>query len=138
MGADLFVDAGGWIALADTGDRYHAAATAAYPTFLQRYRRLLTTTLVVAEAYVALRLGIGDRAAIQFLDLLDASPRIHRVSVGPAIEQAAEALLRQYRDQRFSYTDGVSFATMRSLGVTDAFAFDRHFTTAGFRRVPDG
>lgn len=138
MGADLFVDAGRCIALADTDDQFHAAAAAAYPTFLQRYRRLLTTTLVVAEAYVALRLAIGHSAAIRFLDLLDASPRIQRVPVGPAIEQAAEALLRQYPDQRFSYADGVSFATMRAFDVTDAFAFDRHFTTAGFVRVPDG
>lgn len=133
---DLFVDAGGWIALANTDDAHHPSAAAAYPTFVVRYRRLLTTTLVVAEAYVVLRLALGHAAAVRFLDLLEASPRVRRVAVGGQIEAEAEQLLRRFRDQRFSYTDAVSFVVMHSLGVTDAFAFDQHFATAGFIRVP--
>ena len=133
---DLFVDSGGWIALANADDRYHAVAASSYPTFLARYRRLLTTTLVVAETCVALRLALGHTVAVRFLDVLEASPRILRVPVDRQLELAAEALLRRFQDQRFSYTDAVSFAVMRSLGVTDAFAFDQHFSTAGFVRVP--
>ena len=134
--SDLFVDAGGWIALANADDQHHARAAAAYPGFLRAYRRLLTTTLVVAETFIALRLGLGHAAAVRFLDLLEASPRIHRVPVERALERDAEQLLRQFHDQRFSYADAVSFAVMRSLAVTDAFAFNEHFSTAGFVRVP--
>ncbi len=133
---DLFVDAGGWIALANADDRYHARAAAAYPAFLRDYRRLLTTTLVVAESFVSLQLGLGHAAAVRFLDLLEASPRIYRVPVERSLEKEAEQLLREFDDQRFSYADAVSFAVMRSLAVTDAFAFDQHFSTAGFVRVP--
>lgn len=133
---DLFVDAGGWIALANSDDAHHHAAALAYPAFLVRYRWLLTTTLVVAESYIVLRLTLGHTAAIRFLDLLGASPRIRRVPVDTAIEGGAEQLLRQFHDQRFSYTDAVSFAVMRSLEVREAFAFDQHFATAGFIRVP--
>ena len=134
--SDLFVDAGGWIALANADDAHHRAAATAYPGFLGRYRRLLTTTLVVAESYVVLRLALGHAAAVRFLDLLDASPRIRRVPVDTTIEREAERLLRQFHDQRFSYTDAVSFAIMRSLALREAFAFDQHFGTAGFIRVP--
>ena len=134
--SDLFVDAGGWIALANADDQYHARAAAAYPEFLRVYRRLVTTTLVIAESFIALRLGLGHAAAVRFLDLLEASPRIHRVPVDRAVEQEAEQLLRQFHDQRFSYADAVSFAVMRSLSVTEAFAFDQHFAMAGFVRVP--
>jgi uncharacterized protein len=133
---DLFVDAGGWIALANADDQYHALAATAYPAFLRRYRRLLTTTLVVAESYVVLRHGLGYDAGMRFLELLAASPRIERYSVDGILEQAAEQILRQYCDQRFSYTDAVSFAVMRALGITEAFAFDPHFATAGFVRLP--
>ena len=49
---------------------------------------------------------------------------------------AAHHVLGYTRPQRFSYTDAVSFAVMRSRAVTDAFAFDQHFSTAGFVRVP--
>ena len=134
--SDLFVDAGGWIALANADDQYHARAAAAYPEFLRVYRRLVTTTFVIAESFIALRLGLGHAAAVRFLDLLEASPRIHRVPVERPLEHEAEQLLRQFRDQRFSYVDAVSFAVMRSLAVTEAFAFDQHFSTAGFVRVP--
>jgi predicted nucleic acid-binding protein len=133
---DLFVDAGGWIALANIDDQYHARAAAAYPTFLVNYHHLLTTTLIVAETYVAVRLGLGHIAAVRFLDLLEASPRIRRAPIDREVEEAAEQLLRRYQDQRFSYADAVSFVVMRALDVTDAFAFDQHFATAGFVRVP--
>ncbi|MHB8618739.1 MAG: type II toxin-antitoxin system VapC family toxin [Chloroflexota bacterium] len=136
MAGELFVDAGGWIALADENDQYHRAAAEAYPAFLQRYRRLVTTTLVVAEAYMVLRLGLGHAAAVRFLDLLDASPRIQRVAIDIRLERRAEATLRQFQDQRFSYADAVSFAAMESRGIAEAFAFDRHFATAGFVRLP--
>jgi predicted nucleic acid-binding protein len=136
VSTDLFVDAGGWIALVNANDHYHAVAAVAYPVFLRRYRRLLTTTLVVAESYVVLRQGLGFDAAMRFLELLEASPRIYRVPVDQTVEQAAEQILRRYRDQRFSYADAMSFAVMRALGITEAFAFDQHFATAGFVRLP--
>lgn len=136
MAAELFVDAGGWIALADAHDRHHAAAAAAYPNFLRHYRRLLTTTLVVAEAYMVLRLGLGHGPAVRFLELLEASPRIQRVAVDRSIEVEAERLLNRFSDQRFSYADAVSFAVMRARDLSEAFAFDEHFATAGFVRVP--
>ena len=67
---------------------------------------------------------------------MEASPRIVRAPVDRRIESAAEALLRQFQDRRFSYTDAVSFALMRPLAVTEAFAFDEHFAAARFIRVP--
>ena len=81
--------------------------------------RLLTTTLVVSDTYIALRLRVSHSAAVRFLDALQASPRIVRVVVGRPLEVAAENLLRQFADHRFSYTDAVSFSVMRTLAVTD-------------------
>jgi len=34
------------------------------------------------------------------------------------------------------FVDAVSFATMHREGVGEAFAFDRHFLTAGFTLLP--
>jgi predicted nucleic acid-binding protein len=52
------------------------------------------------------------------------------------LENRARQILRQYTDQDFSYVDAVSFALMQEVEITEAFAFDRHFTTAGFVCVP--
>lgn len=136
MASELFVDTGAWVALADERDEHHAAAAGAYPGFLHSYAKLVTTTLVVAETYTLLRMELGHRAAVQFLDSIAASRRIERVRVTEELENAAEDILRHYGDQDFSYADAVSFAVMRARGIREAFAFDRHFNTAGFTRIP--
>jgi len=136
MAREIFVDASAWIALANVKDFFHEAAKAIYPRLLREYRRLVTTNLVVAEVYVVLRKGLGHGAAISFLENLRQSPRILKVCSTPELERQAEKLLRQYADQDFSYADAVSFAFMRERGISEAFAFDHHFTTMGFVMLP--
>ena len=136
MSTQLFVDAGAWIALADADDQYHQRAAQAYQELLRRYRRLVTTNLAIAEAYIVIRRALGHTAAMAFLDGLSASPRIEKVYSDPMLEMEAERILRQHADQDFSYVDAVSFVLMRHRGLTDAFAFDQHFATAGFVCVP--
>jgi len=51
------------------------------------------------------------------------------------MEAQAVVILRRYKDQDFSYVDAVSFAVMQQREISEAFAFDHHFTTAGFTRV---
>ena len=45
------------------------------------------------------------------------------------------AWLERFRDQRFSLADAVSFEVMSQDGLAQAFAFDRHFRTAGFEML---
>ena len=40
--------------------------------------------------------------------------------------------LARFPDQEFSLVDAVSFEVMRRNKLTRAFAFDHHFTVAGF------
>jgi predicted nucleic acid-binding protein len=136
MSREIFVDAGAWIALADADDGYHQAATRVYPTLIKNYRRLVTTNLVVAEAYAMLRRTLGHGPAMGFLDGIRSSSRIQKVCSTPELEREAEEILRQYTDQDFSFADAVSFALMRRRDIAEAFAFDHHFSTAGFVLVP--
>jgi len=136
LSTELFVDAGAWIALADADDQYHQLAAQAYPELLRRYRRLVTTNLAIAEAYIVIRRALGHTAAMAFLDGLGTSLRIEKVYSGPGLEVEAKRILRQYADQDFSYTDAVSFAVMRQNSISKAFTFDKHFVTAGFAVIP--
>ena len=136
MAGEIFVDAGAWIAVADADDQHHVEAIQTYPQLFRDYQRVVTTNLVVAEAHVAIRRGLGPEAALKFLHGIGHSPRIEKVYSTAALEQAAEDILRQYADQDFSFADAVSFALMRQRGITHAFAFDKHFSTAGFVLVP--
>ena len=52
------------------------------------------------------------------------------------LEEEAERILTRFFDQDFSFADAVSFAVMRQRNISAAFAFDRHFLTAGFELLP--
>jgi predicted nucleic acid-binding protein len=132
----LFVDTGAWLAVIDPKDQYHQPASTFYRQVLQAHRYLITTNLVVAETYVNLRRSLSHAAAIGFLDTIKQSSRIECVWSSPDLEDQARQILRKYDDQDFSYVDAVSFALMQEMEITEAFAFDRHFVTAGFVCVP--
>ncbi len=132
----LFVDTGAWLAVIDPKDQYHQPASVFYRQVLRAHRHLITTNLVVAETYVNLRRSLSHAAAIGFLDTIEQSLRIECAWSRPDLEDQARQILRQYADQDFSYVDAVSFALMREMEITEAFAFDRHFVTAGFVCVP--
>jgi predicted nucleic acid-binding protein len=133
---ELFVDTGAWLAVIDPRDQYHRPASTFYRQALQAHRHLITTNLIVAETYVNLRRSLSHAAAIGFLDTIEQSSRIECVWSSPGLEDQARQILRRYADQDFSYVDAVSFALMQEMEITEAFAFDRHFVTAGFVCVP--
>lgn len=117
-------------------DAHHKKARQAYPGQLRKRRKLITTNLVIAETYTLLRKAAGHTVAITFLEMLAASPRIEKIVSTEIHEQAAYQLLKQYQDQDFSFVDAVNFTVMKQRKVQDAFAFDKHFYTAGFVLVP--
>jgi len=132
----LLVDTGGWYSLADRSDQYHQQAAFFYPEALKNRHHLTTTNLIIAETYILIHRSIGHQAAISFLANIAASPRIVKIYSDSSLENMAENILKQYQDQDFSYTDAVSFAVMQQYKIEQAFAFDRHFITAGFSLVP--
>jgi uncharacterized protein len=133
---NVFVDTSAWVALADTNDANHKKAIAIYPSLLRNLKGFITSNLVIAETYIVLLNELGHQAAIHFLEKVKASPRILRIYSNDDIERDAGDILRKYDDQDFSYADAVSFVIMRRQKIRKAFCFDKHFTTAGFERVP--
>lgn len=136
MSHEVFVDAEAWIAICDARDRYHRQASEFYRHLLTARRTLVTTNLVITESYIVIRRAGGLKAALGFLDAMRPSARLLRICSDDALEREAEQILRSYPDHAFSLTDAVSFAVMRRRGITEAFAFDRHFLVAGFSLVP--
>lgn len=132
----IFVDAGAWYALADKHDANHRKAAGIYPDLLATHGRLITSNLVIAEAYILILHALGHAAAFAFLEKVKASPRIARVYSTETIESEAQTILATYNDQDFSYTDAVSFSIMKRQKIRKAFTFDRHFRTAGFLATP--
>jgi predicted nucleic acid-binding protein len=82
--------------LADKDDAHHIDAASIYPSLLKTQRSLITSNLVIAEAYILILNELGHPAAINFLGRLKASPRILRIFSSEDIESEAEKILKQY------------------------------------------
>jgi uncharacterized protein len=130
----IFVDTGAWFALADRSDQYHERALEIFSGILPNHP-LLTSNLVVSETHILIRRTIGHAAAIQFLEGINESRRIQKIYSTHILEEMAVEILKKFSDQDFSFTDAVSFAIMKQHGIRQAFAFDRHFATAGYSLI---
>ena len=64
------------------------------------------------------------------------SAKLNRFFVTEHLERRAYELLERYSDHAFSFTDATSFALMREHRIGHAFAFDAHFSIAGFVTIP--
>ena len=68
-------------------------------------------------------------------NLIQASS-IELVHVDEALFYEAWDYLQKHKDKNYSLTDCVSFVLMTQRGMKAALAFDRHFTQAGFEKLP--
>ena len=104
----IFVDTGAFVARHLLRDQHHSAAVAGWEQLARRAWPCLTTSFVVDETVTLLARPTADD------------------------ELVAVEMLEKFDDKDLSFTDCISFVTMRARGVRRAFAFDRHFREAGF------
>jgi predicted nucleic acid-binding protein len=129
----IFVDTSFWVGLTNRRDARHQQATALLT--VHDKDRLVTTNEVRGETWTFLRRRAGHRVAVSFLDAIAASPRVEVLRVSETSEADAERWLRHRNDREFSWVDATSFAVMRELRTTEAFAFDGDFAAAGFTEL---
>ena len=134
--AELFVDTSAWYPLADARHPDHAAVADCLARRIREGARVITTNLVVAETHALLLRRGGRGPALRFLTEIRSEPILVETS-SPDLERRAIAdWLDRYVDQNFTLTDAVSCTVMADRRIGEALALDRHFTTAGFVRLP--
>jgi predicted nucleic acid-binding protein len=128
-----FVDTSALVALYAANDKHHRdARRIAKGAVLHCV--FVSTTAVMTEfhSHILYRRGMAD--ARRVVSALLSDPVHNWASVSrELIEAAIQNWIDRYSDQTFSLTDAVSFEVMRREKITHAFAFDRHFETAGFQ-----
>ena len=129
--ARVFVDTSAVYALLDRGDGWHKAAAATLQSLRLARTEPLLTNFVVAESHALALSRLGPEIARRWL-LGNVWP-VERLTEHD--EARARAIIAQYTDKTFSYTDATSFAVMERLGLRRAFAFDPHFQQYGFQVV---
>ena len=127
------IDTGALLALASSRDQYHERAVITARRFVKRGGRWVGSVLVLGELHGHLLHRRGSTVARDVLASLLRDTVYQWVDVGAdLVEAAASAWLERYHDQRFSLTDAMSFEIMRREKLSDAFAFDQDFVTAGY------
>lgn len=127
----MFVDTGGFIAKEIAGDQFHATARNAWAEVVEKGVRLVSSEHILDESITLIARRSNYAFAAQWgLDALDSG--IEWLPTAPEDLAKALGLMRKFADQGVSFTDCLSAAMMRRLGLRRVFGFDRHFEAMGF------
>jgi predicted nucleic acid-binding protein len=127
----VFVDTSAVYALLDEADAHHEEAS----DVLRRLvgAELVTHAFVVVEASALIGRRLPWAASERLIDGI--LPIIEVQPVDADLYASALDSYRQSASARISFVDRTSFALMRSLGISRAFAFDDDFAREGFELV---
>jgi predicted nucleic acid-binding protein len=124
----IFVDTNAWFARFSPRDSNHELACA----FHRANREpLVTTDYVIDETLTLFKVRGNFQRAMRIGPRLLRGQLAELVWVEPGDVDAAWEVFQRYRDKAWSFTDCVSYVTMRRLAVRTAFAFDEHFRQFG-------
>jgi predicted nucleic acid-binding protein len=134
----IFVDTSAWYALKATDDRFHDDAVTFYDELKAgRHGSLVVSDYVLDETATLLMATKGGETAAGFLDEALLSKSVRLIWIGPDLFHQAAGTFKSGSSRAWSFTDCTSFELMRQLKIGAAFAFDRHFSEAGFNRLPN-
>lgn len=131
-----FIDTGFLIALEAADDQHHRAARDTWRDIRKRRVTFVTTTYVFDEVVTFFNSRGHHAKALSIGEVLQNSQIVTLVHVDEAMFAEAWGEFAHQSDKRYSLTDCVSFVVMKRRRIKTALAFDKHFTQAGFDRVP--
>jgi len=132
----LFVDTGGWMAMADEADPAHLGSRCARDEWLRAGGILLTIDYIMDETLTLIRMRLGLRAASNWWDQVEGSSRLRWEWIDTRRADKARTWFFHWKDKGFSFTDCTSFVVMKELRVRRALTTDKHFRQAGFEMIP--
>jgi predicted nucleic acid-binding protein len=134
-GEAVFVDSGGWIALALTKDPLHDRAREGWNAVTHAGARLYTSVPVVLETFTFLERNATRDVAVAWKDSLDEVKRLRVLACSAADVKQAWRYFERTDLHKLSAVDATSFVLMSRARIRHAFTFDHHFAAVGFRLV---
>jgi predicted nucleic acid-binding protein len=124
------------LALELTNDQNHQSAKAHWQQFTSKLPLLVTTSYVFDEVVTYFNSRGHHRKAVEVGNNLLYSPSVTVIQVDEELFLTSWDYFRRHQDKQYSLTDCISFVVMEQSNIDIAFAFDQHFTQAGFQREP--
>lgn len=131
----IFLDSSIFKAIIDSHDDFHTQATSLWKEFILSNIPLITTNYILDETFTLIRIKCNLKRAIELRNFLS-RPKVNIYIERVTIDDDASAWDWFIKDwSKLSFTDCVSFAVMKRLGIKYAATFDDHFSKAGFEIV---
>ncbi len=128
----IYLDTSGLKALLDINDDFHEQAVEIWKKLQQEGVQLILSNYILNETLTLLRIRCNLETTLKVRQLvLESSSAVRLIRITSEDEQDAWEWFEQDLSG-LSYTDCVSFAAMRRLGIARCLSFDRHFERAGF------
>ena len=135
QGEAAFVDSGAWIALALSRDPLHSEAREQWEVLQEAGAKLHTSIPVVIETFTFLDRNANRDVALAWKDSINKPGTVKVLPCDLRDLDASWTYFRRHDLHKLSAVDATSFAIMKRSGIRLAFAFDHHFSVAGFRLV---
>lgn len=132
----VFLDTGYLLALELSNDQNHEIAKQHWDKTLLALPPLVTMSYVFDETVTFFNSRGHHEKAVEVGDYLLRSPSVQFVHIDESLFFDGWRYFRKHEDKGYSLTDCISFVVMRSFGIRVAYAFDKHFMQAGFRKEP--
>jgi len=133
-GKKVLIDTGIFKGLIDKDDQYYEDAKHLVGKLTEGYK-LMTTNFILDETITLIRKKCGVYKLKGFVALLENNfntLEVIRVTIRDE-EAAWKWIFYDWKD--LSFTDCVSFAVIKRLGIEQVATFDEHFELAGFEVV---
>lgn len=135
MTSSIFIDTSALIALMNKKDQFHARAIDILALITKGNNDLIISSHVFAETVTRIARKVSAKQAILAGNIIRNNDRIKIIIPQENLIDDAWRIFQKYQDQTFSFVDCISFALMKELRLTKAFAFDKHFKIIGFETL---
>jgi len=133
----LFVDTSYLIALENGDDQYHGIASRHWSELAKSSSHsFVTSSYVFVEVVTLLNNRRLHSKAVELGKNLLTSRLFTLVHVDEELFDEAWVHFQKHKDKKYSLTDCVSFLLMKRLAIIEALTFDKHFSQAGFVKLP--
>ena len=125
----VFLDTVGMLAIWNTADQWHAAASAAFADIQHGSFEFVTTSYVLVECGNAVaRTAFRQNVVDIWMEMQRTGTLIHPSA---ADERTALEAYAQRKAGQAGIVDQISFVVMQRMEIREAFSNDRHFNAAG-------
>lgn len=128
----IFLDSSFFKAFIDQKDQFHVKAHHLWQKFQESDTPLLTSNYILIESFTLIKFRCGKKIVKAFKDLISESTpyiEVKRVTISDK-NNAWDYFLKGWG--KLSFTDCVTFAQMKRLGLLCVATFDDDFARAGF------